>query len=87
MLVRLLVTRIVAKSLSGIPSNLSITWLFLDLTDRIELISAGDKEKKAASAPETNAEIISNTNIAIKAINRFRVKVFTVKSNTVVNAW
>lgn len=80
-LTRLLVTKIVASNRSGKSSSFEITLLLLELVFRIVLISEGDNEKNAASEPEIIADTISNIKITIKAIPRFKVNGFTVKSN------
>lgn len=87
MLTKLLVTKIVARSLSGIFSSLTMIWWVLDFDVSKESISLGDKEKKAASAPETRADRTSSTKMAIRAKSKSRVNGFTVKPDTEVNAW
>ena len=64
----------VASSLSGIPSSFSMIWLLFDLEFLMVLISAGDKEKKAASAPETKADRINNTNNGNKGYQQIQCK-------------
>jgi hypothetical protein len=61
--------------------------VFFDLELLIMLISAGDKEKKAASAPEINADRTSNTKTAKRAAKRLRVNGFTVTVKTVLIVW
>jgi hypothetical protein len=46
----------------------------------MEFVSAGDNEKKAASAPETRADNPNRIIMANNAIKIFRVIGFTVKS-------
>jgi hypothetical protein len=64
-----------------------MSWSVLDLDDLMELISAGDNEKKAASAPEIRADSSRSNRIAIRAIKRSRVNGFMVKPDTALNAW
>ena len=78
---RLLVTKIVASSLSGKSSSFAIVLFIFELEFRILLISEGDREKKAASEPEINAEVISRITITNNAMPRFKVNGFTVKSS------
>ena len=79
---RLLVTRMVASSFSGISSSRVTTILVFDLEVLKELTSEGDKEKNAASAPDTRADKANRMIMAISAINKFRVNGLTEKSGT-----
>ena len=80
-LTRLLVTKIVASNRSGRSSSLEMVLLFLELLFRMVFTSAGDNEKNEASEPEISADNTSKIKITIKAIPRFKVNGFTVKSN------
>jgi len=54
---------------------------------RKELTFAGDREKKAASAPETNADMTNRITIAVRANNKFNVSGFMEKSGTELIMW
>ena len=84
---RLLTTSMVASRSSGISNNLTATWLVFDLEFLKELTSVGDSEKKAASAPDTRADKISRTAMAMSAINKSRVNGFTVTSKAELINW
>ena len=86
-LTRLLETRIVASNLSGRSSSFAITLLVFESELRMDSISEGVNEKKAASEPEINADTTSNMKITNKAIPRFRVNGFAAKSKAEIKTW
>jgi hypothetical protein len=71
----------VARSFSGISSNLIIIWFDRAFEFLIRLNSAGVSEKNAASEPDIMAEIISIRMMANSDITKFAVKGLTVKFN------
>jgi hypothetical protein len=84
---QLLVTSMDASNISGIPSSRVIIRSLLCLEDFIRFTSVGDSEKKAASAPDTSAERISNSKTTIIAINRFMVNGYAVTSKILPITW
>lgn len=62
---KLLATRSVANNFFGFSKSSEIIFPFEGFSSKASSISFCDKEKRATSAPETNAEQNSNTNIAI----------------------
>ena len=63
---KLLATRSVASNFLGFSKSSEIIFPFEGCSCKVSSMSFCDKENKATSAPETNAEQKSNANIAIK---------------------
>jgi len=60
MLMKLFETKMVASNLFGRSSNKTTAFSLLDFDSEALLISVWESEKKATSAPEINAESMSN---------------------------
>ena len=65
-LTKLLATRSVANSFLGFSSSFEIIFPFEEFSCKLSSISFCERENKATSAPETNAEQNNNAKIAIK---------------------
>lgn len=64
-LIKLLATRSVANNFFGLSTNNKINFPFEESAFERSSMVFGDKEKKATSAPESNADIKSKTKIPI----------------------
>ena len=60
MLMKLFETKMVDNNLFGCSSNSTTAFSLLDFDSAARLMSVCDSEKKATSAPEINAESMSN---------------------------
>lgn len=81
MLIKLLATKMVAKSFFGLSNNFEIISMGFEFSCEAFSISVCVNENSATSAPETKAEHSNNTNSKItpKAIEVSMAKVFIIK--------
>ena len=80
---KLLRINTVANKRFGLSNNSIINWFILFLSSSIDLISAGENEKKATSDPDTKAETAKRSIIAKTAKDKVITSWLRINNNKI----